>query len=192
MRYAMKVKQSDVSFGTALHWAEGSWSYGGKSLCGKPMRAIARDHEREYKRVCGSCAKIMAKRVENDHAEALRALTFQAGDTVLYIGTGDDDPDTVATVQSVRTDGSMIVRWDNGTVGEMFPGRLVHFTVTACPIEAARTEALALDTLRTVARAYLSIETGDVLDWDDIFLANEMRAEEIEAALATHNADGQV
>lgn len=64
------VKQSDVSFGTALHWAE-NWSYGRNALCGKPMRATAQDYEVGFKRMCGSCTRIMAKRVEKAHAEAL-------------------------------------------------------------------------------------------------------------------------
>lgn len=64
------VKQSDVSFGTALHYAL-DWSYGRKALCGKEMRSTARDFEVEYKRVCGSCARIMAKNAETAHAQAL-------------------------------------------------------------------------------------------------------------------------
>lgn len=64
------VKQSDVSFGTALHYAL-AWTYGRKALCGKPMRATAHDSEVGYKRRCGSCVKIMARIVEAAHAEAV-------------------------------------------------------------------------------------------------------------------------
>jgi hypothetical protein len=64
------VKQSDVSFGTALHYAE-DWTYGRNALCGKTMRATVRDGEAAWKRMCGTCARIMAKRVETAHAEAL-------------------------------------------------------------------------------------------------------------------------
>lgn len=78
MRGTIKVKQSDVSYGTALHWAD-DWSYGGNSLCGKPMRASAREWETKHKRVCGTCARIMAKRVEAAHAEALETRSAIAG-----------------------------------------------------------------------------------------------------------------
>lgn len=64
------VKQSDVSFGTALHYAL-DWTYGRKALCGKEMRSTARDGEVSYKRRCGSCVKIMGTLVEKAHAEAL-------------------------------------------------------------------------------------------------------------------------
>lgn len=64
------VKQSDVSHGTALHFAD-DWFYGRNALCGKPMRGTARDGEASWKRMCGTCTRIMNKRVEAAHAEAL-------------------------------------------------------------------------------------------------------------------------
>lgn len=130
MPNTMIVKQSDVSHGTALHLAD-NWSYGRNSLCGKPMRATARDFEISYKRVCGTCAKIMAKRVEKAHAEALRELSFQAGDTVQYTGTDpEDDPTKVGVVQAVDGE-KLTIRWDDNDVDVMYVGRIVHFTYEA-------------------------------------------------------------
>jgi len=126
------VKQSDVSHGTVLHYAD-DWSYGRNSLCGKPMRANAEDWERGHKRICGSCARIMRKRVELAHAQALRELSFEAGDTVQYIGTGGDDLSTAGVVESVDG-GKLMIRWDNDDLDEMYAGRLVHFTRGDCDI----------------------------------------------------------
>lgn len=138
------VKQSDVSYGTALHYAL-DWTYGCNALCGKPMRATARDYEIGHKRVCRSCVKIMAKIVDKAHAEALRDLTFAAGDTVQYTGTHpENDPTTVGVVEVVEGD-KLIIRWDDGDVDEMYTGRLVHFTRGDCRISQESAPQAATD-----------------------------------------------
>lgn len=71
------VKRSDVSFGTALHYAI-DWSYGRDSLCGQTMRAFADSSEIGLKKVCGNCARVLASQVEKAHAEALKMNAPQA------------------------------------------------------------------------------------------------------------------
>jgi hypothetical protein len=60
-------------FRSSAHWADSTWTYRGKAFCGREMTETVRLYEGLPlgKRVCRACAKIMAKLVARDHAEAL-------------------------------------------------------------------------------------------------------------------------